>query len=110
MLEQLTQPPEYMDQALVDKCAQVIYRLMQFEEFDLVLEAESGAFRANYFSSLENLNKFGSVNNVERVLVWVRTQLEKKINAMCRFSSTPNPYEYRSQAGEFGFSLFQFDQ
>lgn len=48
----------------MDKSAQVIYRLMQFEEFDLVLEAESGAFTANYFASLENLNKFGSVNNV----------------------------------------------
>lgn len=109
MLEQLTQPPQYMDQDLVDKCAQVIMRLMLIDEFDIVLEAESGTFRANYFSTLENINKFGSANNVARTIEWVRNQLEKKIDTLCKFSSLPNPFEYKSLAGQFGFAIFRFD-
>lgn len=82
---------------------------MMIKEFDLVLEAESGAFRANYFASLENINKFATVYNVERTILWVRSVLENKIDTMCKFSSLPNPYEYKSQVGEFGFALFRFD-
>ena len=40
--------------------------------FDLLLEAGEGDFRENYFTTLENLNRFGRLDSSEATLDWVR--------------------------------------
>ena len=85
---------------------------MQSEDslFILTLEAETaGNFRSDYFTSLENLNKFARINSVERTLLWVRLQLEDAMDKMCSFVGLPEVYAYNSDVGELGFSLFKFD-
>jgi hypothetical protein len=72
----------------------VIYRLISMQEFELVLEAEAGAFRTNFFASLENLNKFARLNQVERTLLWIRYVLEDTMDSMCRFTAISEMYEY----------------
>ena len=111
MLSSLTSTPQYLDQDIVDKSAQIQYRLTTLNEnlFDLVFEAEMN-LRTAYFALLENLNKYGRLNSVERTLLWVRTQFEETQDKMCRFVGLPEVFSYQSQIGEFGFSLFKFDQ
>lgn len=78
LLSQLTAQPQYLDQDIVDKCTQVIYRLTLLNNnlYELVLEGEkksgAGTFRASYFTTLENLNRFARLNSVEWTLQWVR--------------------------------------
>ena len=56
---------------------------LQNNIFHLVLESEAGAFRANFFMTLENLNKYARINSVEWTLQWVRHQLEQTMDLMC---------------------------
>ena len=61
MVAQLSGTSRYMDQDIVDKCAQIIFRLFSMDEFNLVLEAEK-SMRDSYFASMENLNKYARIN------------------------------------------------
>ena len=83
---------------------------LQNNIFHLVLESEAGAFRSNFFMTLENLNKYARINSVEWTLQWVRHQLEQTMDLMCTWVDLPETYEYSSSLEELGFSLFKFDQ
>ena len=111
MLSRLTgHAPKYLDQDIVDKTVQIIYRLVNLENalFDLILEAEIHEFRTDYFATLENLNAYARVNSAEETLLWIRIQLEETLDTMCTYVGLPDIYEYSGK--ELGFSLFKFDQ
>ena len=77
IMVELTAEPAYIDRDIVEKSTQVIYMLTELEDslFYLVLESEKGSFRTNYFTSLENLNRYARINSVEWTLLWVRHNL-----------------------------------
>ena len=113
ILSQLTAKPEYLDQDIVDKCTQVIYKLVLLQDslFDIVLEAESGSFRDSYFKTLENLNLYARENNIEWTIGWVRHQLEQTMDKMCTWVDLPQLYSYgNAKNSELGFSLLKFDR
>lgn len=111
VLVELTAIPKYLDQDIVDKCTQVIFSLSELDNglLFLTLEAEQQQFILDYFFTLENLNRYARLNNVEVTLQWVRYQLEKSLNEMCNWIDLPETYEYNSYMQELGFSLFRFD-
>jgi len=82
---------------------------MNDDMFELILEAEEGSIRRTYFRTLENLNKFARVNNVERTLLWIRSELEGTMDKMCSFVALPEVFSYNSSTNELGYSLFKFD-
>ena len=77
--------------------------------FDLLLEADEGDFRKNYFTTLANLNRFGRLDSSEATLEWVRFQLRATMDKMCAWVELPEVFEYESDLGELGFSLFRFN-
>ena len=60
--------------------------------------------------TLENMNKFARINNIEELILWVRQQFESTLDLMCNFQFPDGLYEYETQLGELGFSLFKFDE
>ena len=70
MLAELTAQPEYLDQDIIDKCTQVVYRLTELDDgiFYLILEQNVGNLRMNYFLTLEHINKFARLNSIEWTL------------------------------------------
>lgn len=106
----LTDKPNYLDNDIAEKCTQVIQRLAEFEDglLFIILEAEP-SYLVYYFASLENLNKFASINSIEWLLQWSRNQLKTTMDLMCTWNTIPELFEYNSHIDELGFSLFRFD-
>ena len=78
--------------------------------FELVFEYEAD-LRKNYLLTLENINKFARINKMEGMIFTIRERYEHTIDLICAFNNLQdNLFEYESQIGELGFSVYQFDE
>ena len=62
--------------------------------FELVMESDPQGLRKNYLLTLENINKFARINNIEELIFWVRQRYESTLDLMCNFQFEDGLYEY----------------